>query len=51
MKNIEFKAVGRKDFMGFQWYKVIVGGVEVCKYHAQDADHARRMYNQLNNIK
>ena len=47
MKNLEFKAVGRKDFMGFQWHRCIVDGVEVRKYHALDADHAREMHNQL----
>jgi hypothetical protein len=29
--TVSFKAQGRKDYMGFQWYKCIVGGVEVCK--------------------
>jgi hypothetical protein len=46
--TMSFKAQGRKDYMGFQWYKCIVDGVEVRKYHALDADHALRMYNQLN---
>ena len=46
--TVIFKAQGRKDYMGFQWYKCIVDGVEVRKYHALDADHALRMYNQLN---
>ena len=45
--TVRFKAQGRKDYMGFQWYKCIVDGVEVCKYHALDASHALRMYNQL----
>ena len=47
MKGIvSFKAQGRKDYMGYQWYKCIVDGVEVCKLNALDVDHALRMYNQ-----
>ena len=47
-KTVVFKAQGRKDYMGFQWFQCIVDGVKVRKYHALDADHALRMYNQLN---
>jgi len=46
MKNLEFKAVGKRNFMGFQWYRCIVDGIEVCKYRALDADHARRIHNK-----
>ena len=49
MKNREViaVAVGSKDFMGWQWFQIIVDEVVVCKYHAQDAAHALRMYDQL----
>jgi hypothetical protein len=44
--EIKFKAVGRKDYMGFQWFQCSENGV---KYKALDASHALEMYNQLNN--
>jgi hypothetical protein len=47
MKNREVIAVGSKDFLGWQWFQIIVDGVIVRKYHAQDADHALRIYDQL----
>lgn len=47
MKNkIKFKAQGRKDYMGFQWFVCNINGV---KYKALDAEHALAIYNQLNN--
>lgn len=51
MKNVEFKAVGRKDFMGFRWYKCIIDGVEVCQYNASNEEHARKIHNQYSSIK
>jgi hypothetical protein len=48
INKVEFKAVGRKDYMGFQWFQCSENGV---KYKALDASHALEMYNQLNNIK
>jgi hypothetical protein len=49
MKNeIKFKAQGRKDYMGFQWFQCSENGV---KYKALDAAHALAMYNQLNKKK
>jgi hypothetical protein len=50
MNNIQFQAVGKKDYMGFQWFYVVVNGVKGNKYKALDAQHALAIYNQLNKI-
>ena len=30
--TVIFKAQGRKDYMGYQWYKCIVDGVEAIRF-------------------
>lgn len=53
--KIKFKASGKRDYAGFQWYKaydennqpVMERGVHLA-YHAVNTEHALAMHNQLN---
>lgn len=47
---VEVRAVGRKDYMGFQWFKIIVNGVLVSKFHALNMQHALAMHKQYRSI-
>ena len=53
-KKITAKKVGRKDWMGRAWYKIIVNGKEVTKkgivemWKATDENHAIACYKQFN---
>ena len=55
--KIKFKPSGKRDYAGFQWYKaydendqpIMERGVHLA-YHANDAEHALAMYNQLNKL-
>ena len=47
-KEIKFKAQGRKDYIGFQWFVCSENGF---KYKALNAEHALAMYNQKTSSK
>ena len=47
---VEVKGVGRKDYMGFQWFKIVVDGDVVCEFHALNIQHAMAMYKQYRSI-
>jgi hypothetical protein len=56
--KIKFKASGKRDYMGFQWFKaynennepILQQGVHLA-YHAIDENHAHAMHNQINKLK
>lgn len=51
MKNIEFKAVGKKGYDNFQWFQCFIDDLKGSKYKALNAEHARKMYEQISKIK
>lgn len=50
---MEFKQLGRKNYMGFAWFGAYINGEKVMmqgvhlSYHALDENHAERMHKQL----